>query len=124
MSKPTPHVPDITVTRDDVLDLPLTAADLMPDEGHVWKLDHVGQRLRWVDAWGSEPYMWRALQDGEIAAAERAVLWRSMLACDAAFDDIEHDDVAVISAPVVTGVTAVQVQDAIRRLLKTRPAAA
>jgi len=48
----------------------------MPDEGYAWKLDrNADGRPRWIEVWGPEASMWRALQDREIAAAERVLLW-------------------------------------------------
>jgi hypothetical protein len=93
--------PDITVTRDDVLALPLTAAALMPDEGREWCVIRVRDGfLRWAEFFGSVAQadrVWpppasaryaRLLTDAETFAAERVWHWQVSLASDAALADI------------------------------------
>lgn len=121
MSKPTTlPPPDITVTRDDVLALPLTAAALMPDEGYTWKLDrNADGRLRWVEVWGLEANMWRVLRDAEVAAAERVFILQTALASDAALADIGCDNAAEVRT-VIRATMAEETGAAIHRLTSGR----
>ena len=101
--------PSITVTRDDVLALPLRCAaskfrPLEPRGGHVWSLHrmtvdavHAWQvdRLTWVEHPEGEPTSGinaRYLSAEESEVAERTVQWQNILACSAAFDDIAADE--------------------------------
>jgi len=117
MNKPTPHVPDITVTRDDVLALPLRMnlvfRSAEPRDGHVWSLVQLTAnlarapwqigRLTWVEHPEAEPTSCpnaRILREDECDIAERAFLWQTAIASDAALSDIGRDNVTEIHAEV------------------------
>lgn len=86
--------PDITVTRADVLALPTFAGEFVapgPDEGTVWTLARASSgRPVWVVTSTSPavPAGGRFLSQQEAAVAERAFLWQTALASDAALADI------------------------------------
>jgi hypothetical protein len=134
-----PPPPDIVVTREDVLALPLTdlseGEPLAPPLGHVWRLvrcEQTEEPLRWpiyqgresdemfaerLQAVGTRPHMkyhagrpvwvqttsgWTStekvsrcavLSSDRATLAERAFLWQTAIASDAALTDIRADEV-------------------------------
>lgn len=95
MTKSQTLPPDITVTRADVLALPLTRSAVMPDPDRVWRVRvacHGVAHLQWGEFFAGPdgPYV-RLLTDVEIAVAERVFFWQTALASDAALADIGND---------------------------------
>ncbi len=118
---PLPPPPDITITREDVRALPVldwtsTSRPPEPGEGRTWHLERVDTidpadregnplvgRLAWVelpaglafaqrrDRSGLDFHGARHLTPAEAATAERAFLWRTALASDAALADMVTD---------------------------------
>ncbi len=98
------HTPDITITREDVLALPVrNNGDLLavPKEGRAWYVVPYGAgRLAWSDMPAGLAFAQRRDEQGvafhggrhleapEADAAERAFLWRTALASDAALADM------------------------------------
>ena len=99
MTKSQTLPPDITVTRADVLALPSAAGSgiICLDEGRVWKLWRMGTgRVVWMEVpegtAGADVYACGVYLSQEGAAvAERAFLWQTALASDAALADIGND---------------------------------
>ena len=92
-----PLPPDITITREDVHALPRGPydVDISPAAGQPWTLARrENGRICWVDDMG------RALTPNEYGVAERAFLWRTALASDAALCDIA-EDIAEEHVPMV-----------------------
>ena len=108
MTKSTTLPPDITVTRADVLALPSAAGSgiICLDEGRVWKLWRMGTgRVVWMEVpegtAGADVYACGVYLSQEGAAvAERAFLWQTALASDAALADIGNDP-APTAPPIV-----------------------
>ena len=103
MSKPTTlPPPNITVTRADVHALPTFAGEFVapgPDEGTVWTLAQAVPTGRpvWVAVSATTPgdlTGCRFLSRQEASVAERAFLWQTALASDAALGDIGRDTVS------------------------------
>lgn len=136
MSSP---VPNITVTRADVHALPTFAGEFVapgPDEGTVWTLAQALPTGRpvWVAVSTNAPgdtAGGRFLSRQEANVAERAFLWQTALASDAALVDIGREPTTVaemvqdaaVSRSMMSA-TPEQVAEAIRRLLKNGAAAA
>lgn len=143
---PLPPPPDITITREDVRALPvLVFSDLTrppePAEGHTWHLERIDTidaadragtpqvgRLAWVelpaglplaarrDRAGLDFHGARHLTRAESATAERAFLWQTALASDAALADMVTDADLAEMAPV----SRAQVADVARRAAELR----
>lgn len=103
MTKSQTLPPDITVTRADVLALPMTGSPT-PDDGRAWTLTRRPEgELRWIERWGDEVGQWRFLTHLEAAAAERVFFWQTALASDAALTDIGNDPAPTTPPVVVQG---------------------
>jgi len=138
---PLPPPPDITITREDVRALPLSgAAYSRPFEPAVGKSWHLatssievgpGDRracLRWVelpaglplaarrDRSGLDFHGARYLTAAEAAVAERAFVWQTSIASDAALADMVTDADLTEMAPA----SRVQLVDVAHRLAELR----
>ena len=138
---PLPPPPDITITREDVRALPLLgvahACPPEPDNGKSWHLATSsievgpGDRracLRWVELPAGLPLAARRDRSGldfhgaryltptEAAVAERAFVWQTSIASDAALADMVTDADLAEMAPA----SRVQVADVARRAAELR----
>lgn len=112
-SEPLPLPPDITVTREDVRALPLrtTISPPSPPIGRMWCVVSIpGGWRRWGEVPIGTPVEDRVTPAGgatqiapvtalEAETAERAFLWQTALASDAALADIGADPHVPRAAP-------------------------
>lgn len=138
--------PDITITREDVRALPVldwssTARPPEPGEGRTWHLermdtidpaDRAGNpqvgRLAWVELPAGLPFAARRDRSGldfhgarhltpaEAAVAERAFVWQTSIASDAAIADMVTDADLAEMAPA----SRAQLADTARRAAELR----
>lgn len=138
---PLPPPPDITITREDVRALPLAGVahgrPPEPDAGKSWHLATSsievapGDRracLRWVELPAGVPFAAQRDRSGldfhgaryltpeEAAAAERAFVWQTSIASDAAIADMVTDADLAEMAPA----SRAQLADTARRAAELR----